>query len=148
MSALVSCTHRWTAKERNDFQIKCSQTDTVSGLSFSLTGFRFDEIDTIQIKELTNNQINDTFSVFIQKGTQDQAGNKYFGHIDRMIHLKNSYQFIIKGQVLHTLSDMQMIMWAQWTMASEGYGCVMGNYSIDGVIYKHNDCPNFVKTLY
>jgi hypothetical protein len=40
---------------------------------------------------------------------------------------------------------MKMITWSQWTMSSEGYGCVMGDFSIDGIKHKHEGNPVFVK---
>ncbi len=58
---------------------------------------------------------------------------------------RHTYYFIIPGQKLFVLSDMKMIMWAQFTMFSEGYGCVIGAYKIDAVSFGHNANPDFVK---
>ena len=38
-----------------------------------------------------------------------------------------------------------MMIWPQFTMLSEGYGCVMGDYTINGHRFEHNANPDFVK---
>jgi len=61
------------------------------------------------------------------------------------LYIKDSFQFVVKRYKPFVLSDMKMIMWAQYSMYSEGYGCVMGDYKINGVQFKHNSSPDFVK---
>lgn len=65
--------------------------------------------------------------------------------IERKMNIKYTYQFIIPGQKPYTLSNMKMIMWAQFTMTSEGYGCVLGDYNIDGKRFTHQRNPTFIK---
>jgi hypothetical protein len=40
---------------------------------------------------------------------------------------------------------MKMIMWPQFTMYDENYGCEMGDYKINGVKFEHNTNPDFIK---
>ena len=55
-----------------------------------------------------------------------------------------SYQFLIKEHEPFVLSDMKIIMKAQFTMYSEGYGCTLGEYKINGII-KDGANPDFRK---
>lgn len=142
---LQSCFHHWTEKEKEEFKLKCSQTDTLTSLSFSMTGYNFDEIDTILVRELNDGKIIDTFSIFINQASFDRTRNRYSGNIERPMPLKHTYQFVVDGRPVHEIKNMKMMMWAQWTMNSEGYGCVMGDYIIDTTRYEHNANPDFIK---
>ena len=141
---LQSCFHHWSAEEKKNFQTKCEQTDTVSYLTFSLTGFTYSEVDTIMIKEVQEKKIIDSFYVQIPASSFDKARNRYWGRIERPLKIKNSYQFCIQNHLPYELTNMKMMMWPQWTMTSEGYGCVIGEYAIDGVKFEKNASPDFV----
>ena len=38
-----------------------------------------------------------------------------------------------------------MIMWSQYTQTSEGWGCKMGNYTIDNEKFEHSGNIKFIK---
>lgn len=140
-------TRQWTAEQRKDFQTKCSQQETISSLQVNFRGFDDKSFESIEVKEFENAKLVSTFRVPVPP-SQDQRDRDYKirrAKIDRTMILRHSYEFIIPGQRPYKLADMKMIMWAQYTMKSEGWGCVMGDYTIDGKRFEHDVTPEFVK---
>jgi hypothetical protein len=144
---LVSCRTytRWTEKQKAEFADKCSKTDTANGLNFSLTGFTYDEIENVLIRQIHKGQTVDSFYVHPTKDSFDSLRTRYLAYIDKPLYIKDTFAFIVKGYKPFILTDMKMIMWAQFTMFSEGYGCVMGDYKINGNRFDHSANPDFVK---
>jgi len=145
LALLAGCTTRWTEKQKEEFAEKCSKTDSIDGLTFFLTGFDYDEIKNIMIKRIHNGQIVDSF--YLQpppKITFDSIRTRYLASIDRSLYLKDSFQFVIQGHEPFFLSDMEVGMKAQFTMFSEGYGCGMRAYKINGVRFEGAN-PNFIR---
>ncbi len=145
LALTTGCMHRWTEKQRKEFSEECSKTDTIDGLTFFLTGFTYDEIENIMIKQIHNGQVVDSFYVYPNKNTYDSLRTRYSAHIEKSLYIKDTFQFVVQGHDPFILSDMKMIMWAQYTMLSEGWGCVMGDYKIDGVRFEHDTAPDFRK---
>lgn len=142
----ISCRDTdWTEKRKRDFEEKCTKTDTVNGLNCSLTGFDYDEIENVEVLQIHNGQIVDSFYVQPNKNSFDPIRKRYSANIDKPLCIKDTFQFIIKGCDTFILSGMRMIMWEQFTMMSESYGCVMGDYQINGVRFEHNANPDFIK---
>jgi hypothetical protein len=145
LALISSCTTRWTEKQKRAFAENCSKTDTIDGLTFSLTGFTYDEIKNVMIKQIHNGQVVDSFYIQANKNIYDSLRTRYIASIDKPLYIKDTFQFEIHGQAPYILSDMKMIMWAQFTMFSEGYGCIMGDYKINGVRFEHSANPDFIK---
>jgi hypothetical protein len=141
----ASCIRRWTEEQRKEFAEEYSRTDTIDGLTFFLTGFEYDEIKNIMIKQIHNGQIVDSFYVHPNKNIYDSLRTRYLASINKPLYIKDSFQFVVQGHDPFILSDMKMIMWAQFTMVAEGWGCVMGDYKIDGVRFEHDTAPDFRK---
>ena len=147
----VKCTGgSWSEEKRQQFADECAQTTEVDGLYFSLVGFSYAEVDTIFVRQLKNSVQVDSFFVYVyeQRSSYDSAYQRYSGHIDKPVVVEDTYHFIIPDIQTFVLSDMEMVMWAQYTMFSEGWGCVMGSYTVDSVRYEHNTNPTFVKKGY
>ena len=145
LTFLESCSTRWTDKQKKEFAQKCSQTDTADNLVFMLTGFKYEEVENIAVHRIHNGFVIDSFYVHADKNSFDSLRSRYTASIDKPIYTKDTYQFIIPGQKPFVLSNMKMIMWAEFTMFSEGYGCVMGDYKIDSIHFEHDVNPDFVK---
>jgi len=139
------CFHRWSEEQRAQFEAECRLVDTVQGLSLTITGFRYDEVDSIRVYELEGKTAVDSFYAYSDWHSYDSLRSTYYAHIDRTLHLTNEYVFFIPGYKLYRLSDMKMIVWAQWTMMSEGYGCVMGSFVFDGKQFEHDTSPHLKK---
>jgi len=138
---------RWSEKQRKEFESKCSQTETFSNVSIQFKGFDNNEFDSIMVKEYNNTDVLDSFKVFVfpAQSPDEKERKERSATINRTMNIKYKYHFIIPGQKPYELANMKMIMWAQFTMNSEGWGCVMGNFTIDGVKYEHDANPTFVK---
>jgi hypothetical protein len=134
----------WTEKQKQAFAQKCSQTDTVDNLTFMLTGFEYNEIKNVGVRQIHNGHIIDSFYVHPHQDSFDSSRTRYSARIDRPINVKDTYQFLIPGYNPFILSDMKMIMWDESTY-SEYYGCVMGDYQIDGVRFEDDANPDFIK---
>ena len=135
----------WTEKQKNEFSENCSNTETINDLSFSFTGFSYNEIENVKVNQIHGGKIIDSFYVQPNKNTFDSIRTRYWASSTKLFYIKDTYQFIIKGNPPFILSDMKMIMWSQFTMFSEGYGCVMGDYKINGVRFSYDANPDFIK---
>ena len=144
-ASMASCT--WTQKKRDDFAMKCSQTDTIDGITVLFRGFDNNEFDSILIKEYKDTIFLDSFMVFVMPAQSpfDIERKERSSSIDRIMNTKHSYQFFIPGQEPYELANMKMVMWAQYSMCSEGWGCVMGDYTIDGVRFENDANPIIIK---
>lgn len=144
---LTGCfNNRWTDKQRKQFETKCSQTETFNNISIKFRGFDNSEFESILVKEFNGNLLLDSFRVFAKPG-QNAYNKERSATIERTMNIKYKYLFIIPGQEPYELANMKMVMWSQWTMTSEGYGCVMGEYTIDGAKFEHNANPTFIKRV-
>lgn len=139
--------HSWTEKERKDFECNCAKTATFNNLSLVFSGFESNEFDSVLVKEYNNMILLDSFKFFVfpSQDPLEKENKTRSGTISRTMNVKYTYQFIIPGQKPYELANMKMVVWSQWTMNSEGYGCVMGDFSLDGVKFEHVGNPEIKK---
>lgn len=138
---LASCFDHWTEQERKAFKAQCSQIDTFSYVKVQFSGFDSVELTPLIVQEYLGSQLLDDFKLDVP---MLKAPNEAV--IERTLYGKRRYVFKLPGGQNFELANMEMVMWPQWTMLSEGYGCVMASYTIDGV--HHGDLyPTFVKKL-
>jgi hypothetical protein len=145
---LICCNNKhWTEEQRKAFETQCSKTETFSNVTILFKGFDNNEFDSILVREYNNTTLLDSFKVFVSKSQSpdEKERKERSATISRTMNIKHKYHFIIPGQKPYELANMKMIMWAQYTMNSEGWGCVMGNYTIDGVKFEHDANPTFIK---
>ena len=143
----TGCFSRWSDEERRAFETECSTTRTFENQLFFFIGFENNEFDSIWIKEYQKEIVLDSFQVFVPPATSsfDKELKKRSVIIERKMNTNFSYKFLIPGYKDFEFSKMKMIMWQQNTMTSEGWGCCMGEYAIDGVLHKHDRNPTFEK---
>ena len=143
---LASCFKRWSEEEHEEFDAKCAKTKTFSHKVFHFRGFDNAEFDSVAIKEYHNGILLDTFKMFVWPASDDwHLNNKVRrGSTERAMNIDYEYHFDVNGKKF-ILKDMKMIKWAQYNMNSEGYGCVMAEYTINGVRYEHYANPTFQK---
>ncbi|XZF14445.1 hypothetical protein ACTHGU_21895 [Chitinophagaceae bacterium MMS25-I14] len=144
---LQGCFSYWTEKEKADFAAKCAATDSVADFSFTVTGFTYEQVKTVLVYHIRNQMIIDSFYVHPDIRNYDSLRDRYWVSVDQAIYVKDTYQFVIPGQKPFLLSGMKMVMWPQWTMMSEGYGCRMKGYSVNGEKYEDGG-PDFIKKGY
>ena len=139
---MTSCFHYWTEKEKKNFDCKCTQTDTFELGVVHFRGFNNTEFDSILVRAYKDTVLIDSFKIFVDpsKSDWDKENKRRSATILRTMKTKYKYQFIVPGQQPYELSNMKMIMWAEWTMTSENYGCVMGSFTLDGKKFEH--CGN------
>ncbi|MFV0539871.1 MAG: hypothetical protein ACK5MZ_01355 [Aestuariibaculum sp.] len=142
-----SCFQKWSESELKEFEINCSKTDTVDGISISFTGFDYSEIAACEILRIHNGNVVDTLFAEIYIRSYDSIRNRYHASINKTLFIKDSYRVELPSHKF-VLSDMKMVMWPQFTMFSEGYGCEMGDYKIDGKRFEHSANPDFIKKDY
>ena len=144
----TSCSRKeWTDEQRKEFDKNCSQTDTFANVIFDFRGFDNNEFDSVLVKEYNDTILVDEFKIFVRQAQSQydiEQKNRSF-LIARTMHTKHTYHFIVPGQEPFVLANMKMVMWAQYTESSEGWGCEMGNYTIDGVRFEYNANPMFIK---
>ncbi len=139
----TACNHKWTEQERKNFETKCAKTDSVHDMVVNFKGFENSDFDSVVVRELDGTVLADSFKLFVSPSYE--AGGTRSAHIERPLCLKQGYQFVVRGQKPYELANMKIVMWAQYTMSSEGWGCVMGDYSIDGKHFEHDANQTFEK---
>ncbi|MEN9639012.1 MAG: hypothetical protein RLZZ262_880 [Bacteroidota bacterium] len=137
----------WTPEEREAFRAKCSQTYETENEIFYFRGFGDDEFDSVWVKAYRESLLLDSFQLHVPPSINqyDRERKIRSTAINRVLDIRNDYHILIPGQKPYVLANMKMIMWAQYTMSGEGWGCVMGDYTIDGVRYEHDAMPTFQK---
>lgn len=132
---LVSCwSTEWTEKEREEFSQKCSQKTHFNVGAICFTGFEQDEVTIVKAIEKNGLKILDTILIdvnAIRRSDHDKEYLRYWGSSDIEFNVNHSYEFILGNEEPYVLNNMEMIMWAQYTMGGEGWGCEMGNFTID-----------------
>ncbi|MDR0560713.1 MAG: hypothetical protein LBG92_11140, partial [Prevotellaceae bacterium] len=99
----------------------------------------------ITVRQIHNGQTVDSFSVQPDKESYDAVRTRYYFYIDKPLYIRDTFQIAVSGCEPYILSDMKMVMHPQFTMLSEGWGCVMRDYKINGVHFEDNGGPDFVK---
>lgn len=140
----MGCFSHWTEKERREFNEKCTATDSTDNITFQMVGFSYEEIEPLLIRHLRNGSQADSFYVHFSRYRYDSVRSTYSEATDTRFCVNDTYQFVVKNAPPFVLADMKMVMWAQYTMGGEGYGCVMGDYTINGVRYQDAN-PSFIK---
>ena len=143
---LTSCFGKWSEARKKVFCEECEQTRIIEDLSFFLTGFSFSNNDSILVVQMRDSSVIDSF--YVQINLTDSLRNRWQGWIDKTIILDDVYHFVVPEEQTFILSDMKMVMWRQFTMFSEGYGCQMAEYKIDGKLFEHNSSVDFIKPGY
>lgn len=150
MITLTACpfSRDWTEEERAAFRANCAATDSVTNIVVQFRGFRNEEFDSVLVREYSRDSVLvDTFKLYVwpaQSPGDIQRKNRS-ARIDRWLKLDHTYAFCAGDRKPFILSDLQMVMWSQYTMDGEGWGCVMGDYKIDGEHFEHDANPTFVK---
>jgi hypothetical protein len=138
---LTSCweSSSWTEEKRETFRMECESQVYFDTDAICFTGFTFDEIDTVMVIEKNNLTTLDTLYTYanINRNKHDKKYNKYWGDPTSQFNVNNTYEFHIDTDEPYILHNMEMIMWAQYTMAGEGWGCEMGNFIIDKDTIEH-----------
>jgi hypothetical protein len=128
---------RWSEKKKKEFECECKETKIINGLVVLIQGFEKDNIDSVLIEEYNANIKLDSFRIKID----NKLGQFY---INKQLNVSYKYQFIFPNNNVHVLENMEMIMWPQWTNINEDYGCIMGNFTLDGIVYKKTGNPKIV----
>ncbi|WMJ72962.1 hypothetical protein RCC89_07285 [Cytophagaceae bacterium ABcell3] len=137
----------WTNKQRRAFKEECAQKEKFNDVVFLFMGFDNSEFDTIWVKEYSDTSLLDTFSVFVSPSQSHYGKERKVrsASIERPMNVNYTYHFMLPGQEPYELSNMKMVMWSQFSMMSEGWGCVMGEYTIDGEKFEQSANPTFIK---
>lgn len=144
---LQSCFQKWSESELKEFEINCAKTNTIDGLGISFTGFDYSEIAACKILRIHDGNVVDTLFAEIYFRGYDSIQDGYHASINKTLFINDSYRVELPSQKF-ILSDIKMVMWPQFTMFSEDYGCEMGSYRIDGKKFEHSANPNFIKKDY
>ena len=87
-------THKWTEKEKIDFECKCTQKDTFSNESIGFKGFENNEFDSVTINEFKDNVLLRSFKIsvsFVQNNDQGIVKTRW-GKVNKTMNTAN-YSF-------------------------------------------------------
>ena len=129
----------WTEEERQAFREKCNKQKEFSPNPIIFSGFDLNGTDSILVIKKNNSTAIDTLNIYIEKNRNkwDIENSKYSGTSTKDFNVNNKYEFQIKNETPYILDSMEIVMWAQFTMGGEGWGCVMGNYYVDTNKFEH-----------
>jgi hypothetical protein len=140
--ASAGCFHHWTEKQKSDFAAECARTTSVEGMVVELTGFEAARVRAVRVEDVRDGRAVGSFEIHADESSFDPLRQRYEASIDRLLDVRDEYRFLIPGEAPYVLSGMKMVVWPQWSMTSEGYGCVMGAYTLDGVRFEHDANPD------
>lgn len=137
----------WTEEERETFRTKCESQIYFDTDPICFTGFTYEEIDTVIVLEKDSITTIDTIYIYTrqERSKHDKENQKFWGSPDTEFNVNHSYEFYLESDTPYVLDNMEMIMWAQYTMAGEGWGCEMGNFTIDNEKFEHQGNIYFKK---
>lgn len=137
----------WTPERKEKFEKECLSSKTFGNVIFIVRGFDDNEFDSILVRHYVDSIPKDSFSLFVDKASgQWERDNKVRTIlINRRLSVGDKYEFVIPGQKPYTLSNMKMVVWAQYTKSGPGFGCEMANYTIDTIKFVDRPNPTFVK---
>ena len=137
----------WTEERIKNFQKICSETDTFNNIVILFRGFDNSEFDSVLMKEYNDTLLVDSFRIFVwpAESPYDKREKKRWTAIERTMNINNRYEFIVSGQKPYELKNMKMVIWSQDTENSNGYGCEMGDFTLDGVEFKQVGNPTILK---
>ena len=138
---------RWTDNQRREFETQCSQLDTFKNLVVLFKGYGNNEFDSVQVEEYNNGKLSSTFKIHVDQsqGSVNDTTDVRSATIKRTLNKHFQYKFILPRQQQFMLTNMKMTVWPQWTIKSEGYGCVMGSYAINGEKFESSANPMLIK---
>lgn len=140
----TGCFNRhWSEKKRNKFKQECAATETFNSLVVLFKGFGNEEFDSVTVNEFKDSALINSFKIDVDPATSpyDIENKNRMATISRTMNINHKYYFIIPGQAPYKLANMKMVMWAQFSMLSENWGCVMGDYTLNGERFEHSANP-------
>lgn len=147
--SLIGCRtpSSWTEEQREEFKKNCESQIYFDTNSIYFIGFKYEEIDTITIVEKDNRTIIDTLFIYPQqeKDNHDNENQRFWGSPNVQFNINNIYEFYLDSDTPYVLDNMEMIMWEQYTMQGEGWGCLMGDFTIDNQKFDHQGNIYFKK---
>ena len=147
--SLTSCwiSSTWSKEKREEFKIECESQIYFETGGICFNGFKFDEIDTVTVIEKENTFIIDTLFIYPQQKRNkfDEERQRFSGTPEIKFNVNHTYEFFLESDTPYILDNMEMIMWSQYTMAGEGWGCEMGNFTIDNKKFEHEGGISFRK---
>jgi len=99
------------------------------------------------VKEYKESLLLDSFAVFVHQAISpyDEKEKNRSASILRTMNINYRYEFIVAGQKPYELKDMKMTVWPEETANSDGYGCIMGDFTLDNVKFKDTGNPRIIK---
>jgi len=150
--SLNGCFSKWSLQEKEQFKSECESSQTTDYLSVYFEGFSYAELEKVEVKQVRDGGVIDTFFIYpdirrFKHENIDELSIMGSATIRQEIYLADSYHFTLSSEQSFVLGEIKMIVWPQYTMFSEGYGCRLGEFSIDGV-KSDSGHINFVKKGY
>ena len=120
------------------------QTDTFKNMVFIFSGFDDSEFKYVTVQDYVDSALVDSFQVLVN-AAYDKTRKIRTADIEKTMNIKHKYLVLVPGHTPYDMANMKMIMWSQYSMTSEGWGCVMGDFTINGKQFKHEANPTFEK---
>lgn len=124
----------WTKEKEEKFAQKCDELKEVEPGPIGFKGFDYNEIDSIRITEWSADQSIDTTFVYAPEFYPDYSN--YWIHLSRKFNVDHTYEVQVGSSGSYILDRMQTVVWPQYTMFSQNYGCIIGVYHVNGKRYE------------
>jgi len=122
-----------TNAKREKFKTKCKSQIYFDTGSICFAGFPFEQIDTIRVVEKDGITPINTLYIYPrqERHNHNTELQEFWGIPEVQFNVNHSYEFYLDSDKPYILDNMEMIIWAQYSMVSKGWGCKMGNFTID-----------------
>lgn len=138
--------HYWTDEQRDNFEKECAQSDSLYNYGVSFIGFEDKEFDSVVVMEFKDTGLVDSFKLFVfpSQNPYEREKKERSSHAIEAMNINNKYHFMVPAQTFE-LTNMKKIMHPQYSETSEGWGCVLGSYTVDGIKIEGNRSIEFIK---
>lgn len=117
---------------------ECATADTLTGFTFSVSGFAPGEVDSVRIAEYREQIRVDSFTVAVESNPAASEPHRVYATVRKTMDLKHRYRLYLPGQPSHELTGMKRIPWSRYVGSPEGWSCVMGEFTLDGMRHERN----------
>lgn len=128
-----SCKKYLSEKEIQNLSIQCTENDSIRDLFILFTGYEYEEIENILIKQIHKGIVIDSFYVSTDRKTFDSVRIQYYTFIHQNIYIRDSFLFEIPHQQTFIVSEIKKALKKHNLMLGHTYDCEFDGCNINGI---------------
>lgn len=129
---------------REELSARCREAVFVSTSSIALTGFTLEQVSDIEVVEEREGRRVGSYKVQGRPISMAYGEDRFTAALSQPLRTDSSYLFILQGEPTHRLSQLRVALAPHFSMMSEGWGCDLESYVLDGLEYRDKS-PNIIR---